>query len=925
MAVYELCIIPNIANMACSDLFDVGVVNTENLLDAYQQYDAVSDFLHADLLIGLHATTLSHPQQLLSFSFDVDGLVVEFNKVQALQGLLHYLFLPKFNSQILSPHYVYLKKHMDLSKYTSNGLTALKNCVGYQIANVDGGYHLLMTAVPSSTTDPDTRLLKKQLYSTHAVELLNSVTDDFKRLLRGLSARDKSRPTLQKQGTSNTARFNVLWQDLPFIMSLLDKAVEEANSCRFLQVMLTLNQFGQKAPNTLELTDIVDVTDVKAVSVHLAVKFVAIDYDQHILFSRYGLQDLVGARGKLFSVLGMHEATNFQTNLDHLPIDVAKPLLAVLSKHGKLNFLQLYVDSPHCHLQMPFKHPVSGAIVTCGLSHPNSQMAMLSRASTYLRHMTDLKERLVAQLGCRIEQVLRFQGDVPLCVDPSAHFDLEGLHALLRQRAMLVPFKDTTSGQGLLSTLDGVLGSLIDTLASAYSSSEGVGRFDESWKAFQCELALEEMFYGHPLSSEDFFLSASLGTSTVMDRSLTHQRGFIGLAPHSSASSEETPPPLHHWTRDELQKLRIERLWPLCQTLDAGPAVIGVALIRVLLGDLYRRNANIPMSPFSSDSPPGKLVGAMTLEILTNDLETKNSFPVPNTFHRARQLVQKAGKSVKDCLLQGFIAEKLHFFPAFKFRDIRGGKKIWWNFKDFLHVHLGAEKPFPMSELATRTLQVCTEMERRSLAYSRSLEKYRDHGMPWMAKTLQRLPPTLKGTFLVNVLTFISSVGMLQNNDYVDFNHLKDLLQAIGLQGMAQDKLQKLQILGKFTIEKVYRPIIWKLHHDIPVRVQQNTPCLLSLRPPPKQEEGEVLQPEEDVQAVEDQDDIRPPVRSQAMCLPANSSKLWTQDECAMVNLDKCKTSKQAYTAYVKRCVELKVPSRTFNAFRQKRKALQKQ
>lgn len=124
--------------------------------------------------------------------------------------------------------------------------------------------------------------------------------------------------------------------------------------------------------------------------------------------------------------------------------------------------------------------------------------------------------------------------------------------------------------------------------------------------------------------------------------------------------------------------MRTERLWTLCQTLEAGPAITGAALIHVLLGDLYRRTEAFPMSSFCSSSPPGRLVGAMSLETLCKDLVTISSFPVPNTFHHACVLLQRVGKGVEDCLLQGFLAEKLHFFPAIKFRHIRGGKKMWW-------------------------------------------------------------------------------------------------------------------------------------------------------------------------------------------------------------------------------------------------------
>ncbi|MEQ2213391.1 hypothetical protein XENOCAPTIV_014393, partial [Xenoophorus captivus] len=437
---------------------------------------------------------------------------------------------------------------------------------------------------------------------------------------------------------------------------------------------------------------------------------------------------LVGQRGSLYSILGMHEATNYQSNLDHLPVQVSDTLLEVLGKEGKLTFLQLYVDSPHVHVKMPYKHPVSGAIVTCRLSHPNFQTAMLSRANTYLKHMEDLKDKLVLQLGMRIEQVRHFEEDIPSEVFPESHFCKEAIFSLLSNSAIVIPFKDSVCPNGLLPTLNKVMDHVIRELRYLYNTSEGVAKYDPCWKAFQLELALEEVFFGHPLSKGDYQVSVSLGTSTVNPKSLTHTRGFIGLASHSSASVGESPPPLDNWTKNDLQRQHIERIFPLCQTLEASPAVIGVALVKLLLCDIYRRNTDIPMSALYSDAAPRRLTGSQDLVVLCEDLSTKNSFPAPLTFGRARSLLVEAGIDVKNCLLKGFISEKMKFFPAIKFRDLKDTRKVYWNCRDYILLEVEGNETL-LSKVVSATLQVCTEVERRSLSYSRNLEKYREHGM----------------------------------------------------------------------------------------------------------------------------------------------------------------------------------------------------
>lgn len=192
----------------------------------------------------------------------------------------------------------------------------------------------------------------------------------------------------------------------------------------------------------------------------------------------------------------------------------------MLPKHGKITFLQLYVDSPHAHLAMPFEHPVSGAIVTCGLSHPKYRQALITRAASYLRHMRDLIHQMVGQLQCRIEEVIRFNEAVPCVLDGKEHFNLKRLIRLFERRAMLILFKSSPT-VGVMSTLKDVLSFLIEALTTLYRDNGAVARYDASCKTFQYELALEELIYGHALSPQDYTFSVSLGTYSVSDKSMT--------------------------------------------------------------------------------------------------------------------------------------------------------------------------------------------------------------------------------------------------------------------------------------------------------------------------------------------------------------------------------------------------------------------
>lgn len=49
------------------ELFDVGIDNTSNVLDSVAKFSSVKEFMHADLFVGLHSTTVSYPHNFLEY------------------------------------------------------------------------------------------------------------------------------------------------------------------------------------------------------------------------------------------------------------------------------------------------------------------------------------------------------------------------------------------------------------------------------------------------------------------------------------------------------------------------------------------------------------------------------------------------------------------------------------------------------------------------------------------------------------------------------------------------------------------------------------------------------------------------------------------------------------------------------------------
>lgn len=91
---------------------------------------------------------------------------------------------------------------------------------------------------------------------------------------------------------------------------------------------------------------------------------------------------------------------------------------------------------------------------------------------------------------------------------------LGALFDLLTSRPMVIPFQLCEEGiqeLDVVHILNKTLVRLIVILGDLYESNADKGGFDASWKSYQIELALEEVFYGHPLSPCDGQLSARIG------------------------------------------------------------------------------------------------------------------------------------------------------------------------------------------------------------------------------------------------------------------------------------------------------------------------------------------------------------------------------------------------------------------------------
>lgn len=94
---------------------------------------------------------------------------------------------------------------------------------------------------------------------------------------------------------------------------------------------------------------------------------------------------------------------------------------------------------------------------------------------------------------------------------------------------------------------------------------------------------MEELFFGRAMYSSSRQYASSLGVSATHSNSLTRMRGFLTLGPVGCVNVAESPPPLETWLKDELQKARVQRIFPLTDNLLAGPQVVDEELTKILL------------------------------------------------------------------------------------------------------------------------------------------------------------------------------------------------------------------------------------------------------------------------------------------------------------------------------------------------------
>lgn len=162
-----------------SVLFDTGKVNADNILSAVSHFPRMEEFLHDDYVkIPIHCT--SADCESLSFSYDIDGVVVQLKELCGVVGRVHYVFLPEFHAHMMNNHFEILRRHIKLSTLTQKHVRALHNCSGWTLGHVEGGYFLNISVVPNKNGTIEDMFMDKYTAKCKTAEILNAVVGQFK-------------------------------------------------------------------------------------------------------------------------------------------------------------------------------------------------------------------------------------------------------------------------------------------------------------------------------------------------------------------------------------------------------------------------------------------------------------------------------------------------------------------------------------------------------------------------------------------------------------------------------------------------------------------------------------------------------------------------------------------------------------------------
>ena len=910
------------------DFYDT-VQENAFLADIFEQYGSPSRFVERSEKIFVRSLMLDSGASSvwLDYQTDIDGCVIELSELTGFHSPVRHITLCPLGAFSLKEVKGMLKKHVNLSQYSSDALFNFNHSFGIQLF-YEIGWECWLALVPDSGVR--VYKLNREVIRNDTFAAFEKVRRDFGTTLAEYANDGKCYRTLAKNDISDLRKMFVLPDDCPNVLAALQSAVSQIN-VRHFQPIVFCFRFGEKMTNGLSLREF-GPESIKKVTVHAAVDISCNSHDIELLWASYGLQQVVGCRGTLSACLSLFDCANYQSNLDGKAMDIKPELRRVFSHPDKVTFVQVYADLPHIRPQSRI-HPVSG-IIAGGLCFPTNMANAFRRdARKYISVMVH-NFSMLRRSTCRLEGVCELT-EFPDVIQATDCIEVDRLDLLLQEKALLSPIPSRT-----LNCIRGV-GLWLCKELSEMLSHESTGNLYAIWRAFQCELACEKLLWGRPLANKISVHSINLGPGVLgASRSLTDTLGFIALEhPTSCMQAEDSIPPPTLWTGSVGLGQSISRAAGFHDYLDASFPVIGRLLVLALLKDLHATGKMDSILRFESflvslksDPSPFPVVGAASLEELSTVLAMKRRHAVFAVFGKLCGLIEKHRLPLREIIEAGLIETGIKVFPAVETHDTHGNAVLKWDrrqkFWKVITSSQSAETTTVSAELYSQLAKAALEM--RGIIFPSRLKKL-PTVWPWVEPCLRKLEREKLGTeATTTTLAFVSTLAFLMQGWYVDFNRFAQLVCDLPVQ---QFRLKTLEIQSRLQLATFnYQNMrVFRLHESIPHQIKMEDKRQEQSEPDERPSEDMPTDVESAANLIPEEEDLA--VSSQQIerrvftCQPAGIVKVtWSSEEIELleqVSSNKgSKSVREMYVEFRNMAMRNKITFRTFEAFKLKMRRL---
>ena len=292
--------------------------------------------------------------------------------------------------------------------------------------------------------------------------------------------------------------------------------------------------------------------------------------------------------------------------------------------------------------------------------------------------------------------------------------------------------------------------------------------------------------------------------------------------------------------------------------------------------------------------------------------------------------MEEMGRDVPTVLRLGVQGLKLNFFPDCRIMNKSRHKRLVWNSNYLLKI-IEEEAEVLQEDYVCLTLEIVNYMEEYDLVHSSKFNAFKDEQgcfvFPWIPEIALRLEDSnLNRPFLIQIATYVSCLGLLQNYWFVNFRKLHTLHVSIQTHCKRfQELLKRRKILSEHTLSSIVTFKAYRLHESVPIvfpepvnfQNEEETPSDENHTP---EITGESCDQFADVPI--DSSSERELVHyTERRGRHAGFSGRWSPQEmeCLHDVIQRNMNSVQeAYELYQKQCIERKIPDRTFAAFKAK-------